>query len=297
MSPGLEPFMPALTLPAWLCEGCGFWQRSVHRPDRCPLCLDARHVPPPSGWSFLTLAEAQAAYPMAWTELEPGVWRFRNEPAPGIGPCAYLLTTPHGNVLWEGGGVFGEDALDAVAALGGVQVLSASHPHSYGALFQIQDRFAPELVIHPGDLEWSGALRVTWPFDDAVEVLPGMRVVHTGVHFAGHAVLLDERRGILLCGDAMKLELDPADERSATAISSHKAFVRGVPLTPAEARRYREVFARLRFTQIWTPFEQGADVGRPEALALFDVLLATRPHADPVPVTELRAAVTAGLPA
>jgi glyoxylase-like metal-dependent hydrolase (beta-lactamase superfamily II) len=289
MSPGLEPFLPSLTLPAWLCEGCGFWQRRPHgeQPRDCPLCLDARHVVPPDGWTFRSVADAQARYPTRWDGVEPGVWRFTNEPNVGIGSSTYLLTTEAGNVAFEGATVFTDAALDHLEALGGIDVLAASHPHTYGALFQLQDRFDPELALHPGDLAWSAALRVTWPFDDALEVLPGMVLHHTGGHFDGHAVLHDERRRILLCGDCLKFDLDPADDRRALAISAHKAFVRGVPLTHGELRRYREVFAPLDFAQTWTPFEQAANAGRDVALALIDRFLAGRPGADPVPLDEL----------
>ncbi len=287
MSPGWLPFAGALELPAFLCDGCGFWQRSFAAPASCPLCLDARHVVPQDGWRFWTVQEAQARFPMHWAELEPGVWRFWNDPVSGIGASAYLVRGPHGNLAFEGGAVFSEAALAHVAALGGIAVLSASHPHSYGALWQLQDRFEPELCLHPGDLEWSGALRVTWPWDDVLEPLPGLELHHTGGHFAGHTALLDRGRRILFCGDALKFELDPADPRRAVTISAHKAFVRGIPLTHAELRGYRAVFAPLDFAQTWTPFEQAANAGRDVVLALVDRFLAGRPGAAPVPLTEL----------
>ena len=82
-------------------------------------------------------------------------------------------------------------------------------------------------------------------------------------------------------------DLAPADPRRALTISAHKAFVRGIPLTPSELRRYRAVFAPLDFVQTWTPFEQAANSGRAEALALIDGMLATRSHAAPVPLASL----------
>jgi glyoxylase-like metal-dependent hydrolase (beta-lactamase superfamily II) len=288
VSPGLAPFAPALGLPAWLCENCGFWQRFPTPPASCPLCLDARHVVPPDGWSFLDGAAARAAHPTRADEVEPGVWRFVNDPGPGIGPSGYVVCTDAGNVAFEGAGVYDEAALDRIAGLGGLRVIAASHPHSYGALHQLQDRFPDaELALHPGDLQWSAALRVTWPFDDVLPLGGGLALHHTGGHFAGHTALHDERRRILFCGDALKFDLDPADARRAVAISTHKAFVRGIPMTHAELRRYRDVFARLAFDQTWTPFEQAANAGRAEALGLVDRQLAGRPSAAPVPLEEL----------
>ncbi|WP_375460591.1 MBL fold metallo-hydrolase [uncultured Enterovirga sp.] len=287
MSPGYLPFKDALDLPAYLCDNCGSWQRQFAPPPDCPLCLDARHVVPQTGWRFWTEAEARDNFPCHWAEVEPGIWRYWNDPVNGIGPSAYLVTTPAGNMMFEACSVFSEAALAHLSALGGVDVLSASHPHSYGALWQIQDRFDPELALPVGDFLWSAALRVSWPYDDRLEPLPGLELHVTGGHFEGHAVLFDRGRGILFCGDALKFELDSGDPRRARTISAHKAFVRGVPLTLAELRRYREVFAALPFGQTWTPFEQAANCGRAEVLALVDAMLATRPHAAPVPLDDL----------
>lgn len=287
MSPGYLPFAGALDLPAYVCDNCGFWQRYFARPASCPICLDARHVVPQEGWRFWSEREAQERFPCHWQELEPGVWRFWNEPVSGIGPSAYLIQTERGNMGFEGCPVFSEAALRQIESLGGMQVLSASHPHSYGALVQLQDRFDPELCLPAADAFWSAALQVSWPYDDALEPLPGLRLHRTAGHFDGHAVLFDAERRICFCGDAFKFELDPDDDRRALTISAHKAFVRGVPLTPNELRRYREVFAALDFTQTWTPFEPAANVGRKEVLALIDRMLAGRPHAAPVSLQDL----------
>ena len=287
MSPGTLPFKDALDLPAFVCTNCGFWQRHFAEPPSCPLCIDARHVLPQAGWRFHDRAAAQRLYPCHWNEVREGVWRFWNDPVEGIGASGYLIRTEAGNVAFEGCTVYSDAALDAIAGLGGVQVLSASHPHSYGALWQIQDRFDPELALHPADLAWSSAVRVTWPFDDGLEPLPGLELHLTAGHFAGHTVLHDRGRRILFCGDCLKFDLDPSDPRRAVTISAHKAFVRGIPLTPDELRRYRRVFAGLDFVETWTPFEQVANSGRAEALALIDAMLASRPHAHPVRLDEL----------
>ena len=287
MSPGYLPFTGALDLPAYVCDNCGHWQRYFAAPPSCPMCLDARHVTPQNGWRFWTEAEARERFPCHWAEIEPGVWRFWNEPVNGIGPSGYLIQTEAGNMGFEGCTVYSEAALAHIASLGGLQVLSASHPHSYGALWQLQDRFDPELALAAGDFAWSSALRVSWPWDDRLDPLPGLELHRTGGHFAGHAVLLDRARHILFCGDALKFELDPRDPRRAVTISAHKAFVRGVPLTPRELERYRDIFSPLDFVQTWTPFEQARNSGRAEALALIDAMLRTRPHAAPVPLADL----------
>lgn len=282
MSPGYAPFAAALGLPPWLCDNCGFWQRHFAVPPSCPLCLDARHVVPAAGWTFHGADDARAQIACTWTEVEDGVWRFANEPAAGIGPLGYLICGDGRNVAFEACGVLSDAALEHVADLGGVHVAAASHPHAYGALWQLQERFDCEIALHPGDLAWSGAFQVTWPFDETLTLAPGLRLHHTAGHFAGHAVLHDVDRRILFCGDALKFELDSAEERQAATISTHKAFVRGVPLTHGELRRYRDVFAGLVFEQTWTPFEQAANVGREAVLAFLDARLSGRPSSAPM---------------
>ena len=271
-------------LPAFVCTNCGYWQKFFETPSTCPICVDYRHVLPAHGWSFLGLEEARGLGRCVFEEVENGIWRYGTETPLGIAPLGYVIVRPEGNVGFEGTGWYDEAALEHIESIGGISYLSASHPHSYGALWQLQERFDCEVALHPADLEWSGALRVTWPFDDMLEVAPGLRLHLTASHFAGHTVLHDERRRILFCGDAMKFELHPEDERRAVAISTHKAFVRGVPLTHGELRRYRDVFAELDFDQTWTPFEQAANAGRAEALALLDHQLERRPSAAPMPL-------------
>ncbi len=267
-----------------LCTNCGYWRRLPSAPADCPVCLDYRHVAPEDGWAFLTEDEVAVRATTTWTEVEPGRWRFDSSERFHIGPSGYLVEHPEGNVVFEAPNWLSDDALDFMAELGGVAVATASHPHVYGALHRVVDRFDPEVPLHVADEPWAVAFAPTRPYDDHLPIAEGLTLHRTAGHFDGHQVLHDAERGILFCGDALKLDLDPDDPRRAVGISTHKAFVRQVPLSPAELRRYREVFAALDFEQIWTPFEQGANVGRTHALELLDELLETGTHARPVAV-------------
>ena len=259
--PGLAPFLPALQLPAYVCRNCGFWQRDFSRPTNCPLCKDARHVLPVGGWDFYNLEEASEAFPMHWEELLPGLWRFWNDPVDGIGSHSYLIQNKLGNIIFEGATVYSNEALEKLKALGGVRFAAASHPHTYGALWQLQDHFDANIALHVADFSWSTALRVTHPFDEELELLPKLRLLPAGVHFAGQAFLHDEEHGVLFCGDALKFDLDEDNPRYAVSISSHKSFVRSVPLTPRETASYRQVFRQYTFDKTYSPFEQVHNVG------------------------------------
>jgi len=266
-----------VALTPYACTNCGFWQRHFATPSRCPVCEDHRHVLPEDGYEFVRGEELGETI---WDEPEPGVWRFGMAEPLGIGPMGYVIEHPAGNVAFEGCGWYSDAALEHVAALGAIAVATASHPHSYGALWRLVDSFAPPRVpLAVADLQWGVALGVNEPYDDVLALADGLTLHRTGGHFAGHQILHDAGRGILFSGDALKLELDPADKRRAVGISCHKAFVRDVPLTRAELAGYRAVFERLEFAQTWTPFEQGANAGRAAALALLDGQLAGTPHA------------------
>lgn len=266
-------------LPAYVCTNCGFWQRYFDVPPSCPVCLDPRHVLPAGGWEFLTpdIVDRHCR----WDEVEPGVWRYTTEPPLGISSSGYVIVRPEGNVAFECAPFYDAAALDHIDSLGGISYLSASHPHTYGALWQLAERFGPEVLLHREALVWAKAFGVTWTFDEAIELDDDLIFIRTGGHFAGHTVLHHRGRGILFAGDAVKLEL--ADERTADGISTHKAFVRRIPLTPDEVEKYHEVFSAIEFDQTFTPFEQCRNVDRSVVLKLLDAQL-PRPFVEVLPL-------------
>ena len=173
--------------------------------------------------------------------------------------------------------------LTKIAELGGIASLAASHPHGYGALFQLQRSFDPPVVaIQKDDLNYTKAFRVTAPYDDTLELAPGYTLHHVGGHYAGQAALHDKAAGRLFCGDMFKIDQD-AQGRS-THVSSHKAFHKNIPLTHDELRRYRDVIAPLEFDALLTPFEYAPEIGRSKALEVLDEALAHPPKVKRVPV-------------
>ena len=285
-----------MPLAPFTCANCGFWQRAFAAPTTCPVCLDFRHTPPEDGpLRFLTRAEVAAGHRCAWKEDENGVVTFRNEPRLGtIGPNGYLVPHPDGgSVVFEATGWYSEAALGFIAARGPVRVLAASHPHAYGALWQLQERF-PEaaVVVQTADLPWTGAFRATRPFDDRMEPAPGLTLYQVGGHFPGQTVLHWARGndggegggGILFAGDMVKFHFGMAGPGVPEGVSTHKAFNRCIPMSHAEVRRYREVVASLpAFGQVYTTFES-ARAGRETLLALFDAQLAGEPFFGPTAI-------------
>ncbi len=263
----------------YCCLNCGFWQRRFATPLTCPVCEDFRHPLPPDGYRFAadlsdcrTLAE----------QVLPGVWRFATLPAVGIGSCGWLLQTPHGNVHFEGCAYYDRAALDRIAQLGGVWFLSASHPHVYGGLWQVVDRFEPEVVVHEADLNFTQAFRVSFPIDGVWPLTPDVDLRHTGGHTPGHTVLHWKSRRLLMAGDAVKFTFPEPGQTVGLpdTVSCHAAFDSHIPLTHGQVRRYRAVMEPLDFDQVCTPWEVVTADGKDVAIQLFAKQLAGKPFAD-----------------
>jgi glyoxylase-like metal-dependent hydrolase (beta-lactamase superfamily II) len=271
-----------MSIGHWMCTACGFWQCRATEPRECPACEDFRSAPSPALSVFASPDEVDVVTPVAWEEIEPGAWRLE---AAGHAGAGYLIEHDEGNVLFECPPWISDAALAFIASRGGVRVATASHPHTYGALWRIVEAFAPQIPVHVADLPWARTFAPTDVYDTVYDLHHGRTLHHVGGHFDGQQVLFDARRGTLFCGDALVVELDPHDPQRAIAISCAKSHARQIPLTVAEVRRHREVLAGLDFTQAWTSCARAGNVGRVEVFDLLDHHLGSgRPHAQAVPL-------------
>jgi hypothetical protein len=257
-----------MPLTPWACTHCGFWQKHF-APTGCLVCEDTRNDLPADGWEFWPEERVAAHLTGHWRALDRDMVAFTTTPGFGLNGTGWLLLHPDGNVAFEAAPYYTPPMLDEIRRLGGIRFLAASHCHGYGALWQLQDVFQPEvLAIQKDDLRMTKAMRVTWPYDDALELRTGQRLLHVGGHYEGQALLHDAHRRILFCGDAFKVDQSPEGEN--LAISTHKAFHKSIPLSPGEVRRYREVIAPLDFDTVCTPFEHAPGITRDIALAVLD---------------------------
>ncbi|RPF71186.1 MBL fold metallo-hydrolase [Aurantiacibacter spongiae] len=265
-----------MPLNHFACANCGFWQLHFDPPE-CPVCTDVRNDLPEDGWRFLPEREVAASHDGSAREVAEGLWAFTTTPALGLGGTGWLLVREGGNVAFEAAPYYSPPMLDTLARLGGIAALAASHPHGYGALFQLQREFDPPVVaIHKDDLAYTKAFRVTAPYDETLELASGCTLYRVGGHYAGQAALHDAGGGRLFCGDMFKVDQDEAGR--STHVSSHKAFHRNIPLTHGELRHYRDVIAPLSFEALLTPFEYAPEIGRETALAVLDEALARPPQ-------------------
>lgn len=271
-----------MPLSWFACANCGFWQRHFAPPD-CPVCTDTRNDLPEDGWRFIPEEEVAATHDGAWRQVAENLWAFTTIPNLGLAGTGWLIIRPEGNIAFEAAPYYSPAMIAEIEALGGIRFLAASHAHGYGALFQLQRAFEPEaLAIHKDDLRMTKAFRVTLPYDDVLELAPGYTLHHVGGHYEGQAALHDVPGRRLFCGDMFKIDQDEAGR--STAISSHKAFHKDIPLTHGELQRYRDVIAPLEFDAVLTPFEYAPEVNRDVALRTLDDALARRPEVRRVPL-------------
>lgn len=271
----------------FLCTNCSFWQQHFESPASCPICTDFRHTPPTDGWEFLpdsTVGErVQTRFDF---DEDAGIVTFWNEPSIGIGTRGYLILHPEGALFWDGCAWYDEAALKTIESLservGGLRFLSASHPHAYGALWQLQAHFQPQVAIPVADLGWTGTFAVSYPFENYLQVAPGLRIVQTGGHFDGHAVLYWADKEALFAGDLLKFHYENGQ---LNGLSTHKAFNRQIPMSHAEIKRYRQALEGLDFSRVWTSFDSEYCT-RADAFRLFDAQLQGAPFPTPIPFSD-----------
>lgn len=280
-------------LPAWACSNCGFWQRwfAPGPPPHCPVCTDVRNALPSDGWHFRSADEVAGLLTCTRRPVVEGVTAHATSPRFGLDSVGWVLEE---GVCVEAAGWYDDAGLAALRAAE-VHTLVASHVHGYGALWRLQQELAPPVVaVGVDDLAWTKAFRVTLPLDPAgdprdpaetVELAPGVRAHVSGGHFPGHVVVHHERRGLLFCGDLLKVDLDAAGRPQG--LSAHKAFHAAIPLSRGELRRARALVETLDFEHVFTPFEHGEGITTRIVLALLDRLLVGPATAAAVPLAEL----------
>ena len=219
----------------------------------------------------------------------PGLWEFWTTPQLGLGSHGWLIIREAGNIAFEAAPYYDEASKVKIQELGGIKILGASHPHGYGALWQLQVQHEPdELIIHRDDLVHTKAFKVNRPIDDHHYIDPKRELIRLGGHYEGQTALYDAEYKLLFLGDALKIDF-AGDGATPVALSCHKGYHYSIPLTRGELQHYRDVFSRYDFEHVCTPFEFGHGVGRAEAIALVDYLLEHGIHTGAVPLETLLA--------
>lgn len=236
-----------------ICVACGTeFPPSTAPPKSCPICRDERQFVPPEGQRWTTLEELGKGHRNSFQRPEPDLYGIGTTPEFAIGQRSLLVRTPQGNVLWDCISLLDDATVDIITGLGGLRAIAISHPHYYTTMVQWSRAFGGiPILLHAADRDW--VMRpdpaVTFWDSPSHEILPGLRLVHCGGHFAGGTVLHweagAEGRGALLTGDILQVVHD------MRYVSFLRSYPNLIPLPPAEVERIAEIVDGLRFDRVY----------------------------------------------
>ena len=238
-------------MPVFLCETCGIQQpKSELPPSNCAICDDERQWVPKLGQRWVMREELQAYHYNAYRKIAPGLMAFSSMPKFAIGQRAFLVLTPHGNVLWDCVSLLDDATIDIINAFGGLKAVALSHPHFYSSMTSWGRAFNCPVLVHEADREW-----VQEP-DDCIEywsgksqeILPGVDLHNFGGHFPGSSVLHLAEKRTLLAGDTVMVARDRKNVFFMWSAANY------VPLPPSEVDRLGKLFDTLDFDALHSAF-------------------------------------------
>ncbi len=226
----------------YICITCGTqYPVSEVPPAHCPICEDDRQYIGEGGqqWTTLTELRANRQHANSVEEVAPGVTGIVTQPQFAIGQQAHLISTPHGNVLWDCISYLDDATIAAIRQRGGVAAIAISHPHFYSSMVAWSAAFdnAP-IYLHADNESWvmRPAPAIRYWSSETQEVVPGVTLIRCGGHFPGSTVLHwaagADGAGALFTGDTITVVPDrrwvsfmysypniiPTDERTVRAI-------------------------------------------------------------------------------
>lgn len=229
----------------YICRTCGIQYAASRRPPaECIICRDERQYVGWNGQQWTTLGEmVRGNYRNEIRKIEPGLYGIGTEPRFAIGQRSLLVVTKHGNILWDPISYLDRECVEQIHKRGGIQAISASHPHFYAAMVEWSRAFEKAPIYLPqADNKWvmrpDPAIKF---FRHCHEILPGATIMQCGGHFEGSSVLHwahgSEGRGALLAGDTIMVAMD---RKSASFMYSYPNLI---PLSPDKVR---EIVRRIR---------------------------------------------------
>ena len=249
-----------------ICVTCGVQYSGT--PDACRICTDERQYVGWNGQQWTSLTEMhQAGYRNRIEEVEPGLWGIGTEPRFGIGQRALLVRTEHGNMLWDCISYVDDETIDRIGEIGGVQAISASHPHFYGSVVEWSRAFNSAPIYLPGvDQEWVCREDATYRFyQDFAAPLPAVTLIRCGGHFDGSAVLHWPAgaggAGVLLVGDTVQVVMD------RQFVSFMRSYPNLIPLGPSAIKEILTKLEPYQYDRVYGAWwQRNVDRGGQRAL-------------------------------
>ncbi|MET0652302.1 MAG: MBL fold metallo-hydrolase [Hyphomicrobiaceae bacterium] len=243
-------------MPAFICTACGMqYPPSATPPEQCRVCEEERQFTPPGGQSWTTLEQLSAGHLNGFHQHEPGLIGIRTLPVFAIGQRALLLSTPHGNILWDCISLIDDATVTLIKGVGGLRAIAISHPHFYTTQVEWSRAFGNVPVhVHADDSAWvmrPDACILPW-HGDTFELLPGVTLIRGGGHFPGGSMLHwaagAEGRGVVCSADIATVNLD---RKSFTFMRSYPNHI---PLSAAGVRAIGAALEPFQFDRVYSHF-------------------------------------------
>lgn len=256
----------------FICSTCGTqFDDAAAPPSACPICSDPRQYVGWDGQHWTTHAELAAEHRLrVGTD---GTLLAIDLPGFGIPQRALHVATDAGNILWETLSIVTDEAVAALEAAGGVDLIAISHPHFYAAMIEWSDALGGmPILVNAADQEWiqrrSPAVR-TWHGDE-YRLSPTVALYRCPGHFPGSTVLYwaaaPGGRAVLLAGDSVHVAQDRRHVAFAYSVPNH------IPAHPDDVRATQARLAGLPIDDVYG-FRWGLNIigdGRAAIDASFD---------------------------
>ena len=243
-----------------ICATCGTqFASATPVPGACPVREDERQYVGWSGQSWTTHEALAATHRVALAD-DDGLPGLTHEPGFAIGQRALLLPTDAGNILWECLSLVTPEAVEALKARGGVDLIAISHPHFYGSMVEWSEALGGvPILLHAADRHWvhRSSPHVEFWSGEERALSPDVTLVRCGGHFDGSTALHWKRGpragGALFPGDALQVA---ADRRHVSFMYSYPNLI---PMKPADVRAMRDRLARFEFEDVFG-FSRGRNI-------------------------------------
>lgn len=241
-----------MTMNAWICETCGTQHAaSEHPPLACAICTDERQYVGWQGQRWTTHASLAQRHTLR-LEDEAGLLGLGLAPGFAINQRAVFIETDAGNILWEALSLVTDEAVAALKARGGVDLIAVSHPHFYASMVEWSEALGGvPIVLHGADREWvlRPSDRIRFWDGDELTLSPDVTLIRCGGHFEGSTALHwrggPRGGGVLLSGDALQVV---PDRRHVSFMYSYPNLI---PMKPADVRTMRERLAPFHFDDVY----------------------------------------------
>jgi hypothetical protein len=225
--------------------------------------MDSRQYVGLDGQQWTTLEELARKHHNSITLEESGLYSIHTEPHFAIGERAFLLQTPHGNLLWDCVALLDKPTIDAVRDLGGIAAIAISHPHYYTTMAEWSLAFdqAP-IYLHSADRRWVMRPHTNiqhWSGDNR-KLLDDLVLICTPGHFDGFQVLHwpggADGAGVLLSGDQPQVCMD------TRWVSFMYSYPNYIPLGPNAIEQIITRLEPYEFERIYGAFPKRTVAGK-----------------------------------